>query len=299
MGVLSTFGSQLSLYAMTVLSVFRIYCVRNKSLRGTMTRKTTGVLGSISTAIILSALLFSMIPLIDMAENFFVNGLVYPQNPLLIGSLDKEKHMKILQAHYGNFHQDGVLSWEMIRRLVQGMFTTFNGPVVGKKVHFYGNSGVCLFKFFVTPEDPQRMYTWFIIAQNAVCFFVITLCYILIHLTVEKSTKRSSTDRRRDGQPNRNAALNRKITLMISTDFLCWIPFIVVCALHYAEVMNATRWYSLFSIIFLPLNSVINPLLYDMAGLIDFLKKKFRFNINTVSTADPGGENPDIITTAN
>merc|ERR1712176_1077023 len=148
------------------------------------------------------------------------------------------------------------------------MFTTFNGPVIGKNVHFYGNSGVCLFKFFVTPEDPQRAYSWFIIAQNFVCFFVITASYITIYLIAEKSSKKSSKKDKRNSikRSNRSAAMNRRITLMITTDFLCWIPFIVVCTLHYSELMNATAWYSLFSIVFIPLNSVINPLLFDTAG---------------------------------
>ena len=315
LGVLSTFGSQLSLYAMTVLSVFRIYCLKSKTLRGAITWKIKAALVVSSSLLILGALLISSTPLINTAEDFFVNGLVYPGNPLLIGALDKEKHVKILQAHYGHFNQKGVLTWEVIRALVQGMFTTFNGPVFGKKIHFYGNSGVCLFKFFVTPDDPQRAYTWFIIVQNAVCFFVITFSYITIQVIVERSSKRSIKEKRKGKGSNKNAAMNRKITLMIATDFVCWIPFIVVCILHYTELMNATAWYSLFSIVFLPLNSVINPILYDTAGLIDFLKKKFSNKKSdgcTLSTRNTAGSvictrasstrkslNTDEITTAN
>ena len=41
------------------------------------------------------------------------------------------------------------------------------------------------------------------------------------------------------------------------------MPFIVVCALHSLEVLDATPWYSLFSMMILPINSVINPFLYD------------------------------------
>ena len=272
MGVLSTFGSQLSLYAMTVLSLFRFYCTKKKSLgRTPLTWKIKGSIASFSALLILISLLISTVPLIGSAEDFFVNGLVYPGNPLLVGALGKDQHVKILQTHYGLFFQKGVLSWQKIRALVQGMFTSFNGPVVGKRIHFYGNEGVCLFKFFVTPDDPQRAYTWFIISQNTICFFIITFSYILVHLIVDKSSKRAAADK--DKGSNKNATLNRKITLMITTDFLCWIPFIIVCLLHYTGVMNATPWYALFSIVFIPLNSVINPLLYDTAGFIDFLQK--------------------------
>jgi hypothetical protein len=56
--------------------------------------------------------------------------------------------------------------------------------------------------------------------------------------------------------------LQMKIGLIILTDFLCWIPFIAVCYLHYSELIDATSWYTNFSIIILPINSTINPLLY-------------------------------------
>ena len=57
--------------------------------------------------------------------------------------------------------------------------------------------------------------------------------------------------------------MQRKISIIIATDFFCWVPFVIVCCLHSLEVLDATPWYALFSIIILPINSVINPLLYD------------------------------------
>ena len=57
--------------------------------------------------------------------------------------------------------------------------------------------------------------------------------------------------------------MEAKITIIILTDFLCWIPLTVVCFLHYGEVFDATPWYPYFSSILLPLNSVINPILYN------------------------------------
>ena len=57
--------------------------------------------------------------------------------------------------------------------------------------------------------------------------------------------------------------MNQRIAFIITTDFVCWVPFIIICILHSAEVLDGTPWYSIFSIFFLPLNSVINPLIYD------------------------------------
>ena len=72
--------------------------------------------------------------------------------------------------------------------------------------------------------------------------------------------------------------MQRKISVIIATDFLCWIPFVVVCSLHTLSVVDATPWYALFSIVILPINSVINPLLYD-ATITDTVKKYFSLAI--------------------
>ncbi len=57
--------------------------------------------------------------------------------------------------------------------------------------------------------------------------------------------------------------MEAKITAIVLTDFICWIPLTVVCFLHFGEVIDATPWYPIFSTILLPLNSVINPILYN------------------------------------
>jgi hypothetical protein len=41
------------------------------------------------------------------------------------------------------------------------------------------------------------------------------------------------------------------------------MPFIVICLLHYIDIVDANQWYSVFSMVVLPINSVINPLLYN------------------------------------
>ena len=172
-------------------------------------------------------------------------------------------------------------------KMVSDMFSRFNNePVEGRKVNFYGNSGVCLFKFFVRDDEPQKIFSWFVILQNAMCFLVVSFSYMIVYVTVADSSKTvaadSTSNKRSNSQASvsrrkrsdKNRVLNRKITMVILTDFLCWVPFIFICSLHYFEVLDATKLYSLFSIVILPLNSVINPLLYDNSGLMDFAREK-------------------------
>ena len=49
--------------------------------------------------------------------------------------------------------------------------------------------------------------------------------------------------------------------------------YLIISALHNLKVIDATEWYLNFAMIVLPINSVINPLLYDKT-IIDFLGSK-------------------------
>ena len=67
--------------------------------------------------------------------------------------------------------------------------------------------------------------------------------------------------------PNKNSMISSKTQLkiwaIIISDFVTWVPFIVMALLHAYEVIDATRFYQLSSVVLLPLNSVINPVIYN------------------------------------
>ena len=265
LGVVSTVGSQFSLFSMTLLSITRMYGVRN-SMRIGISLSKKGVLMNILVilTITFASLAIAIIPLYPSFEDFFVNGLFYdPKIPLFAGFPDKNQLKNVLNAYYGRI-KDRYLSWREIITLVGAMFTDNYSGFTHEKVHFYGNDGVCLFKYFVNADDPQRDYVWSILAINFTCFVLISVSYIVIGLISFRTSKQLLTA----GNSNqtvrdRNQKMNKKIAIIIFTDFCCWVPFIIICALHTLGVMDASPWYAMFSIVLLPINSVINPLLYN------------------------------------
>ena len=148
----------------------------------------------------------------------------------------------------------------MTLQLVDGMFSSNYGGLERRKIDFYGNDGVCLFKYFVTGKDPQRLYTWAILSINFFCFIIISIAYTFINFKTVRSGKSLKGNRQIN---KRNKKTQRKISIIIATDFFCWIPFVLICCLHSLSIFDATPWYALFSLVILPINSVINPLLYD------------------------------------
>jgi hypothetical protein len=209
-------------------------------------------------------------------EDFFVNGLSFNEElRIFIGLPSKNRLMSVLEQYHGRMGKTRVLSWRKIIKMSEEMFSNDRGSENlfedTKWVTFYGNDGVCLFKYFVNETDPQKAFVWTVLLTNFLCFSLILISYSLI--AIESKMSSNAVGDRVDAR-KRNLKLQRKITLIIMTDFCSWIPFIVVCSLHYFNVINATPWYSLFSMIVLPINSVINPLLYNtLPGRLLYLVK--------------------------
>ena len=263
LGILSTVGSQISLFSMTCLSVARLFGIKNSmTISNSLSLKYSLKVSLGVLVILFSAITIATVPVLSQFEDFFVNGMSYEKsNPMFLGFPDKEVHLQVLKAYYGRAKGDkSSISWKTTLELIDGMFSkVYSDGLSRRKVDFYGNDGVCLFKYFVTDQDPQRIFTWTILAVNFICFLFISISYVLMTI-LSVSSSRSIVN---EQISKRNRRMQRKISIIIATDFCCWIPFVVICCLHSLSVMDATPWYSLFSIVILPINSVINPLLYD------------------------------------
>ena len=267
-GVVSTVGSQLSLFAMTALSIVRVYGIWNSmKIPGEVTIVKYIYIGSCFLLIILTSVAVATVPLLQKFEDFFVNGMMYDEKlRIFVGLPNKKSMLAILEGYYGRM-KNSTVSWKIISTMVSEMFSHDPGSedLTGSKltVDFYGNDGVCLFKYFVNGDDPQKFFVWSIVILNLSCFILISISYLIIGFLTKKSSKSLTHSHGNKQILQRNKKMNRRITIIIGTDFLCWIPFIITCLLHSLNILNATPWYGVFSMIVLPINSVINPLLYD------------------------------------
>ena len=295
LGVVSTMGSQMALFSMTVLSVYRCFIMSRLSPRGGGSNLKNNILLFLTILVItVGSAIIAFVPVLEVFEDYFINGLHYGENPLFTGAPDKIKHMQIIEAYYGRVRElEQSFSWKKFRILIEDMFVAsrneedqdikYQRIVQSESLGFYGNDGVCLFKYFVLGNDSQVNFVWSILTLNLLCFVVILSCYGYINISTISQTAIVNQNRRH------TRAMQRKITAIIVTDFFCWVPFIVIASLHTFQVLNATPFYALFSIIVLPINSLINPLIYDTV-IIDKIHDVyiyFRFKI-TGNTAIVG-----------
>ena len=284
LGICSTFGSLVSLFFMTALSLMRVIGIQNEfSIPKEKNRGTIMKIIAITFLILIPSACISFLPLIEWLEDFFLNGIKYDRsNTLFVGIPNKENHIRIIKKYYGRAVVDSDLKWSHILGMVDSMFSEDYGGIEKKRLTFYGNDGVCLFKYFVNEHDPQDKFVFAVLLINLICFLVIAISYCTIATISRNSTKElTRNDGAENNRRNDDTKLQRVTQAIIFTDFICWVPFMITATLHVFGICDASSLYSIFSIIFLPINSVINPLLYDsnMRNLIFKFFKVTRITI--------------------
>ena len=269
LGITSTIGLQMSLFSMAALSLIRVIGISNDMrVPKAVSRKSIYRMVILIGAMAVLSSLVSCLPILSYFEDFFVNGIKFDNsNTLFLGCLGKKKLLPILQEYYGRMHvKIESLSWSKLVELIKGMFSADHGGILHTRLSFYGNDPVCVFKYFVGMNDPQRNFTVILLCLNICSIATITASYSVIATSSRKNVKALSSDEGNKINANvreTDARLQRVVHAMIVSDFMCWIPFTFICGLHLFGVLDAKPWYPVFSIVILPLNCIINPILYE------------------------------------
>ena len=121
---------------------------------------------------------------------------------------------------------------------------------------YYGQTSICMPRFYVAYGASSWEYTIFIITVNFLSFVFIAVDYIWI---VKHSFKSSANVGR--AQNDRAATMQRRVARIIATDFCCWIP---ICIMAYVRlgVKFSDIVYQISAVLLLPINSALNPFLF-------------------------------------
>ena len=101
------------------------------------------------------------------------------------------------------FTGSGCLALGIISTVI--LFSQNYGTVTRKAVHFYGNDGICLFKYFDDPRRSRKMLQnmndiidhkgdammWSILILNLACLVAISVYYVFICILTKISSDRS------------------------------------------------------------------------------------------------------------
>ena len=268
LGFLSTFAFQMSLLSLTTHGVIRAVKVYTGRLHqraqenGFSLKEKLKIFLLVAWVILFSASV-AAIPFLTLLEDYFVTGLVYDRNiTIFLGQVGKAKHFDVIQSFYGRA-KNQTLKWATIDRLTKAMLFTDFGNIESNvsRVQFYGYSKLCTFKHLVSFNDPHKSSTITLHVINIVSFLIIFITYTYANIKILKCTWANLG--RQDNSDIKEKKLNRKLTIITVTNFLCWAPFEIMCLLHYLEVIDATRYHYYLTLVVLPINSVINPLIHS------------------------------------
>ena len=127
---------------------------------------------------------------------------------------------------------------------------------------------------FNIPVAEDSKPAWYLsiaifLGVNLVCFTMILICYVAIFLQVKKSAKSLKRNKERDD----DVKMAIKMAVIVGTDFLCWMPIIIMGVLSQTQVVVIPLVAYVWSVVFiLPINSSLNPYLYTISSLISARK---------------------------
>ncbi|KAJ8050922.1 hypothetical protein HOLleu_04305 [Holothuria leucospilota] len=113
----------------------------------------------------------------------------------------------------------------------------------------------------------QWIYSQFVyIYLSATCVSVVTICYVSMFASV-------MVTRRKAGRQANNVEeikIATKMSIIVVTDLLCWVPIIIGGILTETGVEITLDMYAWFAVVVMPINSALNPFLYT----IPLMKRK-------------------------
>ena len=139
-----------------------------------------------------------------------------------------------------------------------------------KLFSYYGEISLCMPGFYIPYGSGFWEFRFAIIMLNFLSFVFIAVSYFIIY----KHSTSSSANWRTNRPLNQAATMQKRIALIIATDFCCWIP---ICIMVFMSLGSKSS-YSVnqaSALLLIPINSALNPILFS--PLLDKLIDLYRY----------------------
>ena len=192
MGILNTAGNLISLLSMTFLGLYRLKVILRIKQRRKTRHKDIKLITMIVALVFIMSLTISIVPVIPLFNEYFINAYYYGNaTVILVGAQDKKSHLKLISAFHGRTRLDNNwYSWALLQRLLFYNVFTSTKSITVRKIGFYGNDAVCIFKYIVTKEDDQKVFSLTVLGLHFGCLLAIVLSYMVIRRKTVKATRK-------------------------------------------------------------------------------------------------------------
>ncbi|XP_026690896.2 uncharacterized protein LOC108949594 [Ciona intestinalis] len=268
-GSLTIISSEVSALTMAVMATFRLIAVY-EPFKMTHVKWVTFVMPTVAAWIV--GILLGILPLQTFNSGYFVASVWFP-NYFYSKQVISKQEMYLL---YNNITRltDGTPSmlqnWADVK---QKIAETFRELEMKAEFGYFGETSVCMPKLFSHVGSEAWEYSTALISINFFLFIYMVACYLFMY--------KRSTKMKFDAQ--RSNKLQKTISLLILTNFCCWIPICIMAFVSLSGVQLDRIVYVISAGVLLPINSVINPIIYSDIVMIVVRKitttKKPKFNL--------------------
>jgi len=295
-GILHFISSQVSVTMLVIMASFRLQSVRKPYMQ---VKSRTATLSAALCWFVW--LLLALIPVIntDELQKIFVKNVKFqilsPSNVTrqTHDSVNYERLKRIVSNVLNASDADCVLptspSWSVLITLAKKLQLYGNETLLG----FYNKQGWCGVNYMVSLNQRSDIYTLIIVSCNFVAFAYIATCYVYILCKTSNNNgcnvlkcylnQVSSHFSRHSHEPENeegtqtlkskeNEKMHKLVALILITDFICWVPLCLL-SFSYAAcnspvfskkcLKGKRKLLSWISLVLVPLNSFVNPLLYS------------------------------------
>ncbi len=147
-----------------------------------------------------------------------------------------------------------------VQAMVRKLQNSTNQPSIfqTEEISYYGNTGLCVHNVFKLQES-YAIYKW--IYCGVIATLLATVAYTYVRIVMEEKKTRVAAGQ---GERDPQNSLTLKVVLMIGSQLLCWIPFILTTGvLHYLNNPPPPLVHEIFTMVVIPANSLLNPLFYS------------------------------------
>ena len=267
-GSLAVLSSEASCFFMVLLTSTRLYAIYKPfSTLSISTRKYKLAI----TSVWIMSFLIAVFPIPHQIFSYFMQNKVEFSNQFTRSKIwNKEKVIKFacrLAMLKNKSMECNCNDWDFTKS-----FLKTNDPEYspGAEFGYYGQTSVCMPRFYVYRGKSAWEYSLVVITVNFLCFFFIAVSYICMFIKA-KENKLEIRNNQREKQQSR---MQRRISRIIITDFLCWIPICIMAFIKLSGFYVDDVAYIVSAGLLLPINSAFNPLLYS--SLLDKLKETFK-----------------------
>ena len=256
-GCLAIVSSETTCFLMVVLTAYRLYKVYFplKSLNPA----SRLFWNSCISLAWLAAVVLAVLPILDQTSYYFAYGVWFKADDFTTTQVWRKEEVAIFACRLSRLTNisldlDGGAS-NSVEKYLRVYFPEY---ALKGEFGYYGETSVCLPRFFISYGDYAWEYTFVIITINSICFLFISFGYFLIIL---KMKRQKSLLNKTNKVSKQEKTTHNRIAIIILTDMLCWVP---ICIMAYAKLGGGNVFdlaYIVSAGLLLPINSAFNPFL--------------------------------------